>query len=134
MSQSLSEALESSGIAEAARKQKVEERVAIESARKERSTNLLPHQRWWQNFRLPVTPFEIKVFIKVQCEQWTEGIEYIAARNLNRVTTRCRTKSEAIRQVRAKILDWQRENVLQSDVEPPAGALLYWRIYDKEED
>ena len=134
MSQSLREALERSGVAEVARKQAMEERVATEFARKARNANLLPHQRWWQNFRLPVTPFEIKVFIKVQCEQWTEGIEYIVARNLNRTTTRCRTKSEAIRQLRAKILAWEQENVLQADVEPPAGALLYWRIYDKEED
>ena len=131
---SLQEALQQSGIVAEVAKARQKEIVERETARKERSANLQPHQRWWQNFRFTATPFEVKMFVKVQAEQWHEALDFIAARNLNKVTTRCRTKSEAIRQVRAKILDWQKENVLMADVEPPAEALLYWRIYDKEED
>lgn len=125
----LQEALEQSGVVEEAKQQVEAEKVAQEVARKERNATLSPHQRWWQNFRMTVTPFEIPIFIKVECEKWTEGLDFIRARNLNKVTTRCKTREEAIEQVRNKIVSWQGETVLSSESEPPAGALLYWRIY-----
>lgn len=125
----LKEALEGSGIVAAVRREDQQRREAADVARKERNATLSPHQRWWQNFRMSATTFEIPVFIKVQCDKWTEGLDFIRARNLNKVTTRCKTREEAAEQLRAKILSWQGENVLSSDSEPPAGALLYWRIY-----
>src|SRR6266853_2300274 len=124
MSQSLSEALRASGIVEVVKQQAVAEKEAGVEARRERNSHLLPHQRWWQNFRLTLTPFEIPVFIKVQCEQWNEGLGFIRTRSLNKVTTRCRTKEEAVDQLRTKIAAWQSETQLQVDVEPPAGTLL----------
>jgi hypothetical protein len=111
------------------RQRLAEEREKQDAARRERLANLTPQQRWWQNFRMSVTPFEIPIFIKVESETWKEAIDYIRARNLNRVTTRCRTAEEAIEQVRTKIQSWQTENVLVPGEKPPAGALLYWRIY-----
>lgn len=125
----LQEALERAGVAESVQQQAEEARVAQEQARRERNANLLPHQRWWQNFRMTVTAHEIPVFIKVECEKWTEGLDYIRARNLNKLTTRCKTREEAIEQVRTKIASWQNETVLEEGKEPPAGSLLYWRIY-----
>lgn len=148
MSQSLKEALEKAGVAELARKQIAEEiererqhleaerqarlatQQAAEAARRERLANLQPNQRWWQNFRMSVTPFEIKIFLKVQANQWHEALDFIAQRNLNKVTTRCKTREEAVEQVRTKIVAWQSETRLVAGQEPPAGALLYWRIYE----
>jgi hypothetical protein len=136
---SLREAFErgAPGLVEEARQQIVneerqrvaDERAAQEVARQERLANLSPQQRWWQNFRLSVTPFEIPIFIKIEAETWREAIDYLRAHNLNRVTTRCRTAEEAIEQVREKILAWQAETTLVAGEKPPAGALLYWRIY-----
>lgn len=125
----LQEALESSGVVEVARQQEAVERQATELARKERNANLSPHQRWWQNFRMTVTAQEIPIFIKVECEKWTEGLDFIRARNLNKLTTRCKTREEAIEQLRAKITAWQAETQLKPGETPPAGSLLYWRIY-----
>lgn len=125
----LREALEASGVADVVRQQEENQQRLAEQARRERNINLSPHQRWWQNFRLTVTPFEIPIFLKVQSEKWTEALDYIRARNLNKVTTRTKTKEEAIEQVRTKILAWQSEITLVAGEEPPAGALLYWRIY-----
>lgn len=126
---SLKEALEGSTVVQEMRREDQQKREAVETARKERNASLSPHQRWWQNFRMTVTVFEIPIFIKVQCDKWTEGLDFIRARNLNKVTTRCKTREEAAEQLRARILSWQGENVLTGDSEPPAGALLYWRIY-----
>lgn len=130
MSQSLKEALEESGHAAAARQQVELDSRAADEAKRARSAALQPYQRWWQNFRFTATQFEVKMFVKVQCEQWQEGLDFIAARNLNKLTTRCKTREEAVEQLRAKIFAWQKENVLQEAVEAPAGALIYWRIYD----
>lgn len=131
MSQSLREALKNSPVVAEMHRQEEVKRQVEEQERKAKNANLQPHQRWWQNFRMPVTQFEIVIFVKVQAETWREAVAFIAARNLNKLTTRCKTREEAIDQVRAKILAWQQENVL-TEAEPPAGALLYWRIYDKD--
>lgn len=128
----LQEALERAGLPEQARAEVEAARAAREvreAERRERNANLAPHQRWWQNFRMSVTSFEIPVFIKVECEKWAEGLDFIRARNLNKVTTRCKTKEEAVEQLREKIMAWQAETQLNPDQQPPAGALLYWRIY-----
>ena len=129
---SLKEALEGSGLVQEIQHRADVEKQVAEQARKERVAAMQPHQRWWQNFRMPVTQFEIVVFIKVQSDSWLEAVRFIAKRNLNRLTTRCKTREEAVDQIRTKILAWQAENVLSADKQPPAGALLYWRIYDKE--
>lgn len=126
---SLKEALENSEAVKNIRQAEEVERQAAEQARKEKVANLTPYQRWWQNFRFTATKYEIKVFIKVQANQWHEALDFIAARKLNSLTTRCKTREEAVEQLRAKILAWQAENVLVADQEPPAGALLYWRIW-----
>lgn len=126
----LREALKDSGVVEVVRQQEAVEKQAAELARKERNANLQPHQRWWQNFRMTVTAQEIPVFIKVECEKWIEGLGYIQARNLNKLTTRCKTREEAVDQLLAKIVAWQNETVLVAGETPPAGALLYWRIYE----
>lgn len=129
MTQSLKEAFERSGIVNQMRERTEMENKERERVRNERNAALLPHQRWWQNFRMSATPFEIPIFIKVQCDQWIEGLNFIRARNLNKVTTRCRTREEAIEQLQVKIAAWQKEYVLKPNEQPPAGALLYWRIY-----
>jgi hypothetical protein len=125
----LQEALEASGLVVEAGRLRVAEQQVQEQARKERNANLTPQQRWWQNFRMSVTPLEIPIFVKVQCDKWTEGLDFIRARNLNKVTTRTKTTEEAIEQVRAKIVAWQGETMLVPGEEPPAGSLLYWRLY-----
>jgi hypothetical protein len=133
MSYSLKEALEEAGVAEVVRQRVEVDTKRQEEARSARSANLQPHQRWWQNFRMSVSPFEIRVFVKVECEKWRDGLDYIASHNLNKVTTRCKTEREAALQIKHKLVAWDREHVVKEGEKAPEGALLYYRIYAPDE-
>ena len=94
----------------------------------ERQTVVQPQRRWWQNFRLSLTKFEIPVLLVVRCEKWEEGLKFIREHNLNKTTTRCKTEAEARDQVRAAIVTWYSEDTPKKD-DAANGSLVYWRLY-----
>lgn len=121
----LQEALQNSGIIqdmqEKEREQKLQPVVAEEPVRR----------RWWQNFRLSLTKYEIPVLLVVRCEKWEEGLKFISEHHLNHTRTRCKDEVEARDDLRRAIVDWYAKDT-PKPVEPEVpsdGSLLYWRIY-----
>lgn len=120
---SLQEALKESGVV-----QQVEELEAQRKASEVAANSGIAQRRWWQNFRLSLTRFEIPVLLVVRCDRWEEGLKYIREHNLNRTTTRCKDETEARDQVRRAVVGWYSADTPKS-TEPENGSLIYWRIY-----
>ncbi len=88
-------------------------------------------RRWWQNFRLTLTKYEIPVLLVVRCERWEEGLKFIGEHHLNHTKTRCKDEAEARDDLRRAIVDWYSKDTPKpvEPEHPSDGSLLYWRIY-----
>lgn len=88
-------------------------------------------RRWWQNFRLTLTKYEIPVLLVVRCERWEEGLKFISEHHLNHTKTRCKDEAEARDDLRRTIVDWYSKDTPKpvEPENPTDGSLLYWRIY-----